>query len=425
MAVSTIHSLRSAVQHREALLEAIAYCAKCFSSSVDWKLQIDDILKKLGEATLSNRTYVFEHTQGGNEEIFTSIRFEWCSPGTSAQLHTEELQNIPLKLAGYERWTSVMGRGEAIFGAVDSFPTAEIPLLEQQEIKSLVVIPIFVNGAWWGFVGLDQCDYARDWSASEVEALKALGSMMGMAIERKEYDVKLQIQFNELQRANNELDFFVYSVSHDLRAPLSSLHGLINIAEKEERPEEFMHCLGMMRTSVTKLDGFIREVLDYSTNARVEMSTQKIDFQELLTELFEQILNKSDTRVAKLKVNVTGADPFFSDKRRLSIVLNNLLSNSLKFYDESKESTLIDVSIHIENSQALIRFKDNGIGIEAKFMDKLFTMFYRATDKSPGSGLGLYIAREVVKKLKGSIAVQSECGVGTVFTIQLPSAVKQ
>lgn len=97
----------------------------------------------------------------------------------------------------------------------------------------------------------------------------------------------------------------------------------------------------------------------------------------------------------------------------------------MKFCDESKESTLIEVSIHIENSQALIRFKDNGIGIEAKFMNKLFTMFYRATDKSPGSGLGLYIAREVIKKLKGSIDVQSEYGVGTIFTIQLPSAVKQ
>lgn len=418
---SSVDSLRKAVQHREALLEAISFCAKSFSSSVNWKLLMDDVLKKLGEATLSNRAYIFEHKRGHNEEIFTSIRFEWCSPGTSAQIFTEELQNIPLALMGYKRWTTMMGRGEAVFGAVDSFPAEEIPLLEQQEIKSLVVIPIFVNTEWWGFIGLDQCDYERDWSVTEVEALKALGSMMGMAIERLEYDVKLQSQFNELQRANSELDFFVYSVSHDLRAPLSSLQGLINIAEQEAKPEEFIRYLEMMRRSVTKLDGFIKEVLDYSTNARVEISSEGINFQELLQELYDQLSNKSDKHPSELKIDVTGNDIFFSDKRRLSIVFNNLLSNSLKFYDASKSCTLIQVTIKIENDQALILFEDNGIGIEEKYMEKLFTMFYRATDKSPGSGLGLYITREVVKKLKGNIIVRSEYGLGTNFTIQLPN----
>jgi len=240
--------------------------------------------------------------------------------------------------------------------------------------------------------------------------------------ERKKSEAALLLQFEELQKINHELDRFVYSVSHDLRAPLASLLGLINVAELEKPSPAFQSYLSMMRQSINRLDGFIKDILDYSRNARQEVQLEKIDFRDLLKEVKNNLGSLSGFERLRIEVNLLQETVFYSDRSRIGILLNNLFSNAVKYQDVGKISSLLSIDILTTSNEATIKFSDNGIGITESHLSKIFEMFYRATEEAKGSGLGLYIAKETVTKLKGSIAVQSEFGQGTTFEIHIPNS---
>jgi PAS domain S-box-containing protein len=239
--------------------------------------------------------------------------------------------------------------------------------------------------------------------------------------EIKRAEQRLQRQFQELQKTNNELDKFVYSVSHDLRAPLASILGLINIAELENIPSSQKNYLEMIRGSVNRLDGFINDILDYSRNSRLTVLAEVVYFNKLVSRAQTNIMGTPGHERLKIEVNINNDVPFFSDPARIEIIFNNLFSNSIKYQDYQKDSSSISICIETTPENALIRFSDNGIGIESSHLGKIFDMFYRASENSKGSGLGLYIARETIAKLGGSIKVESEFGEFTKFEIIIPN----
>ena len=126
-------------------------------------------------------------------------------------------------------------------------------------------------------------------------------------------------------------------------------------------------------------------------------------------------------REVEIKVNIKNGVAFCSDERRISIVLNNLISNSIRYSNPESAKPFVDVDVEISAEQAYIRIKDNGMGIAKEEQDKIFDMFYRVSKDSQGSGLGLYIVKETVEKLKGKIAIESELGKGTEFNIHIPN----
>lgn len=413
-------NLNDALKQREHLLSAVAYSAKALLSSGDWGAQIDEILRQLGEASDSSRVYVFQHEREG-DKLLTTLAYEWCAPGISAQIQNPDVKRLEIGAVGFQRWIDLMSKGELIHGDVENFPADEQDFLKMQEIKSLVVIPFFVSGRWWGFIGFDQCVRVREWSSAELGALQAAASMLGSAIERRDSEVLMEIQFNELQKTNHELDFFVYSVSHDLRAPLLSILGLINIAEKENISKSQHEYFSMIKRSVNKLDNFIKEILDYSRNSRIKPQNERIEFSKLIDDICTRLIPADAMHLFKVTYNISDAVEFYSDKKRLDIIFNNLMSNALKFRDANKSQSLISIDIESNNSGCKIIFEDNGIGIEEHHLQNIFNMFYRATESATGSGLGLYITREVVNKLGGSINVESVYGEFTRFICRIPN----
>ena len=232
---------------------------------------------------------------------------------------------------------------------------------------------------------------------------------------------KLVIQFEELQKVNSELDHFVYSVSHDLRAPLSSILGILNIADLENPEATQKKYLGMIRKSISRLDGFIKDILDYSRNTRKEVQSEKIDFLEIMREVQSNLSHMSGIDRLKITIEINDTVPFYADRIRMEIIMNNLLSNSIKYCDRTKESSVFTMSVSTSVEKASIKISDNGIGIKEEHMDKVFNMFYRASETSTGSGLGLYITRETISKLDGTIKVRSEFGQYTAFDIIIPN----
>tara|TARA_R110002051_G_scaffold137469_1_gene209969 strand:- start:4996 stop:6168 length:1173 start_codon:yes stop_codon:yes gene_type:complete len=229
---------------------------------------------------------------------------------------------------------------------------------------------------------------------------------------------------DELIKANIELDRFVYSASHDLRAPLTSLRGLIQILEMIMKPEheELREPLSLMSTTIDKMDVFIRSIFDYSVNSRTKISVEKINFEELIESIWESLKFMNIKYSPNPIINIDQEAEFYSDKKRLEIILGNLVSNAIKYYDKNKTEHFVKITVTSDTKKASIIIEDNGIGIGIEHIDRIFEMFYRATKLSTGSGMGMYIVKETLDRLQGSIAIESELNIGSIFSIIIPNS---
>lgn len=225
----------------------------------------------------------------------------------------------------------------------------------------------------------------------------------------------------QLKQMNQELDRFVYSVSHDLSAPLKSIQGLINLSRADSDKGAQRTYLDMMEKSANRLNDFISEVLDYSKTSRKEISKQPVNLEVLFKELQDKFIVDDTGQTANLTVTLAPGT-LTTDPTLLKIALGNLLSNALKFQRKYQtEPHAVTVKSSLDNNRFTVSISDNGEGIQENHLARIFDMFYRATSNSPGSGLGLYIAREAIRKLGGDISVHSVYGEGSTFTIVLPA----
>lgn len=224
----------------------------------------------------------------------------------------------------------------------------------------------------------------------------------------------------ELKVRNTELDNFVYKVSHDLRAPLSSVLGLVNLAQYPQNQDDPKAYLKIIGERVNQLDHFISDVLSHSKNLKLEVKNDLIRFEEIVDTTFRNLSYMDGADQFRKEIKITGGD-FYSDPWRVEEIFRNLISNAIKYRKIGNLSHEIMILISIEPKEVLISFKDNGIGISKNNLNKVFEMFYRASEQSGGSGLGLYIVKNAVEKLGGRISVGSEPGLFTIFEIALPN----
>jgi signal transduction histidine kinase len=233
--------------------------------------------------------------------------------------------------------------------------------------------------------------------------------------------MELQDKNAELKKINHELDRFVYSASHDLRSPLTSVLGLLYLLRVEVKDDGAQRYVDLMEESILKLDNIIRDIVAYSRNNRTELQIEAIKLNDVMTDV-ESGLRYLETPGINIQdaVKVDACAVFASDRNRLTTILNNLISNSIKYRHPSR-SPEINVSVDVSKEMITINVRDNGIGIKDYHLGRIFEMFYRTSDHSTGSGLGLYIVKETINKLGGDIKVESEVNQGTQFTIQLPA----
>ncbi len=226
----------------------------------------------------------------------------------------------------------------------------------------------------------------------------------------------------ELKIRNAELDNFVYKVSHDLRAPLSSVLGLVNLSKLQGNSDNPLEYIRIIGEKIEALDHFIGDVLSHSKNLKVEVNISKVDCRKIIEQTFTDLDYLSGAQEMKRSIKIEGID-FFSDHWRISEIFRNLISNSIKYRQSDSEQSEINIQIKIDHLSADINFSDNGIGIQEVNLKRIFEMFYRATDQSDGSGIGLYIVKNAVEKLGGQINVASKPGIGTRFHILLPNRI--
>lgn len=273
--------------------------------------------------------------------------------------------------------------------------------------------------------GLDESELNTTGVTNEIRNLSGSFIMLTRKLkaqfdETKKKSSLLERRNQELQKLNEELDRFIYSSAHDLKSPLASMSGLVNLARKEIASKEFDHYFDKMAKSIDRMEGFIRDITDYAKNKRQQIRTEPIDLKIIVDDIFQGLRFLPEMERIEHEVDVDVVE-FFTDRTRLEIILKNLISNSIRYSDLSKEAPRIYVRASMQGDTAIIELTDNGIGIGAEHVPKIFDMFYRAVDHAQGSGIGLFLVRESVKMLRGKIQVNSEINIGTVFTIYLPN----
>lgn len=225
----------------------------------------------------------------------------------------------------------------------------------------------------------------------------------------------------ELMIRNTELDRFVYSASHDLSAPLKSILGLIRVAKLDQPDEVQKQYLDMMERSVFKLEDFIEEVVTYSRNTRMPIKFETLDFRTFINNLLQDHQYSPNFNQIDFQVEDETGGEMISDVTRLRIIMNNLISNAIKFHwTENGRRPFVKVCLRRKDDFYELTVSDNGRGIGEEHLKRIFEMFYRATDDAQGSGLGLYILKEAVMKLEGTVEARSQVDKGTEFIIHLP-----
>ena len=269
----------------------------------------------------------------------------------------------------------------------------------------------------------------NEWRTFEIKTYPIVenGNVTGLTVfsrditNQQHTEDLLKRQNEELIKINAELDRFVYSASHDLRAPLMSVKGLINMIKIDPEKRNTDHYVKLIERSIDKLDHFILDIIHYSRNARMDVMPKEINFQILLEESIDSLKFIEGAEKVRSIKNFTQRAPFYSDYSRVLMIFNNIIANAVRYRDHWKDDSFLEINIVSTEEKAIIRFSDNGIGISEEYVDKIFKMFFRASADSKGSGLGLYIVKSAVDKLGGKIDVHSKLGEGTVFTIEIPN----
>ena len=257
----------------------------------------------------------------------------------------------------------------------------------------------------------------------EIHAYNLLNdpSVQGIVVNCHDIDERKKAEL-ELINTNYELDSFVYRASHDIKAPLRSVMGLITLAQLENKDNSVSQYLEMMNKSVHNLDSFIKDLTLFSRNTRLDLEPRKINFDTILTESIDSLLFMDNADQVEIDINIDKKLKFYSDITRVSTIFNNLISNSLKYHKFDNNNPFIKIWVADNGDKhAIIEVEDNGLGIDKKYINNIFDMFFRASESSYGSGLGLYIVKTAVSKLNGKISVESELGKGTKFTVLIPN----
>lgn len=236
--------------------------------------------------------------------------------------------------------------------------------------------------------------------------------------------LELKSKNEQLKKANDELQQFVYSISHDLRSPLTSILGVINLTKSIGELRIADPYFELIEGRVLKLDEFIKNILDYYRNSKTEIVNENIQFQPLILSIWDT-LRSYDNKI-NFELLCHQQIPFIGDNFRMNTILDNLISNAIKFQNPSNTNQLIKIIIHVNEIDTRIVITDNGIGINDKYINHIFDMFYRAEESlnTEGTGIGLYIVKEAVEKMKGTISVKSIITNGTIFEIIIPNKLK-
>ncbi len=423
------------LEHKDKLLGAVNHIAAILlgDDNRDFSHTIWECVKTLGESVKVDRTYIWKNHMENGRLACTQIH-EW-----SGQVEAQQGNALTVDILYDESmptWENVLSKGECINNLVKNMNQAEQNQLNPQGIVSILVVPIFMNNQFWGFIGFDDCKQERLFNDIEISILKSGGLLIAAAMLRNEITENLIAAKEQALSSTKAKSEFLANMSHEIRTPMNAITGMTAIARGATDMAKIDDCLAKIQGASQHLLGIINDVLDMSKIEanKFQLSNTQFNFEKLIQNVVNVISFRLEEKQQQFTTDIDPDIPLnlFGDDQRLIQVMTNLLSNAVKF---TKAKGMVRLSARlVEKSQNQCTIKvsvsDNGIGISQEQQKRLFTSFEQAesstTRKFGGTGLGLAISKTIVEMMGGHIWTESQLGSGSTFafTVCLQIAAK-
>jgi signal transduction histidine kinase len=378
-------------------------------------------LKNTLEISKACRIYIFENFLDHEGDLCMRQTHEVCSEGIQPEINNPQLQKVSYRHDGFQRWEKLLSKSKMIMGNICDFPTSEQRILQPQQIKSILAIPIQVNNKWIGFIGFDYTKDEKTWSERDINLLKTASEILGAFYRNKENLLKIEKQNEELQKLNKDKDRFMQILAHDLRSPFNSLIGFtellkmnLDIYDKEKIRDIVSALSEVSNTTYSLLNNLL--LWSRSQLGKLNYEPELISFQQICLEVINELKHSAEQKDIRINCSNSNQIEFQADVNMLKTVLRNLITNAIKFTHKKGE-----VNIYTEQSEnnVTVIISDTGVGISQNDINKLwdYTNLFskQGTNNEQGTGLGLVLCKDLVEKHGGTIWVESEVGNGSVF----------
>jgi signal transduction histidine kinase/DNA-binding response OmpR family regulator len=304
-------------------------------------------------------------------------------------------------------------------------------LLRDLQIKSFLMVPLYVNGKYWAALSVEECVQNRVWSESDRQLVSTVSSVIAGAVSRDLRERERDSALGQAERASKAKTDFLANMSHEIRTPMNAIIGMTAIARSSDDAEKKEYCLVKINEASNHLLGVINDILDMSKIEanKFDLSLVDFDFEKMVQKVVNVISFRVDEKNQSLTVHIDKNIPrsFHGDDQRLAQVITNLLSNAVKF---TPDTGSIRLNVSLEKREGIlytlrISVTDNGIGISEEQQKRLFSSFEQAdtgtSRKFGGTGLGLAISKQIVEMMNGRIWLESEIGKGSsfIFTVEM------
>jgi signal transduction histidine kinase/CheY-like chemotaxis protein/HPt (histidine-containing phosphotransfer) domain-containing protein len=423
------------IRRRDAVLEVLNFMAERFLHTSDMTQSINTCLNRLGVATDVSRIAIRENYTDADGNLHARRKYEWVAPGFASQTANVDYNDICYLGAGLDRES--LFRKQAFHGHVRDFPESLRIFFEKADVMSVLMVPIFVDSHWWGYIGFSECTRERAWEAVEVGVLGTAADIIGAAIYRKQTDEELLQARDSAMEASTAKSLFLANMSHEIRTPMNAIIGFTQLLGKthvNRIQQEYLHIIG--NSADTLLDN-INSILDFSKveSGKFELEKVRFDIFGEIEGMIETVSFKANEKNIDLVILLDPTLPRFltGDPFRIKQVLTNLIGNAIKFTDRGG---YVYVRIVRESANAVTKavnisfsVEDNGSGIpkdkQGSILEPFVQADYSISREYGGTGLGLAISDDIVKMMGGELSLESEPGKGTRFFFALELEVQE
>jgi signal transduction histidine kinase len=228
---------------------------------------------------------------------------------------------------------------------------------------------------------------------------------------------------DELVKAKGVINQFINSCSHSLKGPLRSITGVSGILREAiaSGNEDPMVYIDMINESVLKMEALLKQFEHFLETSKTNLHMDPVAIDDMVGDVIRQVEKETPVNGVAIEVKVNVRDHVFVDQNALRVVLFHLIQNAMVFRDQKTAKRKITVSIRADKNSLAINVIDNGDGIPANVASRVYELFFRGSEKSIGSGAGLFIVQEVLKKIGGTISFDSTENIGSDFFVWMPN----
>ena len=421
--------VQHALEYNNRLLKALGNVANMLltTDATDLETTMNQALGIIGRATELDRVYVWKNIDGEDGRVYTTQLYEW-SPDADPQQGGELAVDIPLDDT-MPNWRETVLKGKCINAVVKESSPQMQAQLAPQGIVSLLIVPIFMQSKFWGFIGLDDCVNERIFSDVEENFMRICGFMVMTMCDAIQNELSMQLLYEREQAlisAQIKTNFLA-NMSHEIRTPMNAILGMIELIMHENITDTVLSYSVDIRNACRGLLSIINDILDISKieSGRLEITPTTYHVSSLLADVIGIVKLRAEKKMITFAVNIDPNIPseLIGDELRIKQVLINLLNNAIKFTHEGQITLSISSRLEGGRCRLIASVEDTGIGIKTEDMEKIFILFQQVDTKKnrniEGTGLGLSISKQLVEMMEGHIEVKSEYGVGSTFTVSV------